>query len=144
MKELLIQALDAAYAKMERGIPSTKEVTKSVSIEDVNPMDLIEFMNKNQIPINAYFSICACLSYTVTVPNSESDNLKYRKKIFCSFAWPAVYELLTANGYKRVGFNSGLLRQFDDTTVYEMYMEKDWDRLVKYYSLAIKGDCYVH
>jgi len=39
------------------------------------------------------------------------------------------------NGYKRTGYNSGLLKQFDDTTVYDMYISKDFDRLVKYYSL---------
>ena len=37
---------------------------------------------------------------------------------------------------QRVGFNSGLLREFADTTVYEMCINREFDRLVKLYSLS--------
>lgn len=47
---------------------------------------------------------------------------------------------MIVNGDKRQGFNSGLLKQFDDTTVYDMYMNDEWDRLVKYYSLPFTID----
>jgi len=51
-------------------------------------------------------------------------------------AWAFIYDALIKNGYKRVGFNSGRLKEFNDTTVYEMYSSKDFDRLIKYYSLS--------
>ena len=75
------------------------------------------------------------LSWVVPVPTTDNDKLKYRRRRFTSIAWRAVFDLLTTSGYKRVGYNSGLLKDFDDTTVYDMYMAKDFDRLVKYYSL---------
>ena len=66
----------------------------------------------------------------------DKDKLKFRRKRFSTIAFKRVFDLLTTNGYKRVGFNSGLLRDYKDTTVYDMYMENDFDRLVKYYSLS--------
>lgn len=56
-------------------------------------------------------------------------------------AFPLVSQLLRDNGYTRVGYNTGLLKEFDDTTVYDMYVDDDFDRLVKYYSLPfVKKD----
>ena len=59
-----------------------------------------------------------------------------RRKRFTGLAFKNVYDLLTANGYKRKGFNSSLFRNFADTTVYDMTIIKDYDRLVRYYSMS--------
>ena len=66
------------------------------------------------------------------------DKLLFKRKRFTDVAWKFVYESLIKNGYKRIGFNSALFKSFDDTTVYDMYIDKDFDRLVKYYSCFTK------
>lgn len=146
MKELIIEALDSAYEKFIKTIPLTKNQTEYVNIQDVEPMKLSDFMKENDIPETAWFGgkpngydsfdeICLC--YDIEVPTTEKEKETYRKEKFRSYAWHSVYDKLMKenNGYKRVGYNTGLLRQFDDTTVYEMYMAKDFDRLLAYYSL---------
>lgn len=146
MKELIIEALDSAYEKFKNTIPLTKKQTEYVSIDGISPLKLPEFMKENDIPQDAWLGgkpngydsfdeVCLC--YDIDMPTNEKEKDKYRKTRFTDYAWRAVYEKLIKEntGYKRVGYNSGLLKQFDDTTVYEMYMAKDFDRLVAYYSL---------
>lgn len=144
MKELMIQALEEAFVKVNHAIPKTKKKFESVSIMDVNPIDLITFMEKNEIPETASFGgrdnghdgwNDILLEWTIYVPTTEKDNLTFLRKQFVNYAWRAMYDLLLQNGYKRVGYNTGHLAQFDDTTVYDMYINKEFDRLEKYYSL---------
>ena len=147
MKELIIQALDAAYPVFLNTVPLTKKEIQYINIEDVKPLELPEFIKNNDIPEDACFGgkpngydafneICLC--YDIDVPTTEKEREKYKKEKFRSYAWYRVYDLLLANGYKRVGYNTGLLREFDDTSVYQMYLDKDFDRLVRYYSLPFR------
>lgn len=144
MKDLMIEALDNAYILLEKQVPQTKKKSEFVSILNTRPMDLISFIKDNNVPDDCCFGgkdngddgwedIGLC--WDIDVPTTEKDRLNYKRKRFDDIAFKFVYNLLTSNGYKRVGFNSGLLKQFDDTTVYDMYMEKNFDRLEKYYSL---------
>jgi hypothetical protein len=144
MKNLIIEALDNAFESLIKNVPLTKKKTEYISILDVNPLELIKFMKDNNIPDNASFGgrdngydgwDDICLVWEVDEPTTETDKLKYKKKRFTSIAFQSVYQVLVNNNYKRVGYNSRSLKQFDDTTVYEMYIKKDFDRLVKYYSL---------
>ena len=144
MKELIMQALDEAFLAMGRAIPQTKAKTESISILDVNPLDIPSFMRDNNIPDNACFSgrdngydawDDILLSWEIQVPTTEGDKMKFLRDGFTSRAWRHVYDVLLKNGYKRVGYNTGLLKEFDDTTVYDMFINADFDRLVKYYSL---------
>jgi len=144
MKDLIIEALNNAFSLLVKQIPQTKKKMKTVSILDVKPLELISFMNDNNIPNDAYFAGIdngydgwndMVLAWEVDIPTTENDKLTYKRKRFTNIAWKFVYDLLTNNEYIRVGYNSGLLKQFEDTTVYDMYMDKDFDRLVKYYSL---------
>jgi hypothetical protein len=126
--------------------PQTKKDTIKKRINDINPIDIIKFMKDNNIPDDAYFDTEYngddgytgefFLSYDIDIPTTNKDKLQYIKRTFNgSLAWRSVYDLLTQNGYKRNGYNTALLKEFDDTSVYDMYMKKDFDRLVKYYSL---------
>lgn len=144
MKELLKQALDLAVIKLESITPQIKKKKNSISILDVNPIDLAKFMQENNIPNDAYFDgrdngydawNDILLSWDTDIPTTDLDKLKYKRKTFSTIAFKYVFDLLTTNGYKRVGYNSGLLKEFDDTTVYDMYINKEFDRLEKYYSL---------
>ena len=145
MKDLIVQALNEAIILLDRQVPQTKSKEKQVRIIDVSPLDLVQFMKDNNIPDDACFGGIdngddgysdVCLCYDVIIPTTDKEKLNYKRKRFSSVAHKFVYDLLLNNGYKRVGFNSGLLKQFDDTTVYDMFINKDFDRLVKYYSLS--------
>lgn len=140
MKDLLIQALTDAFALFEKQIPKTKTETKEISIENVKPLDIVGFMKEKGIPDDAYFvgpeegQYGVFLSWDVQVPTTEADKVKFAKKQYRNVAWQYVYKLLTANGYKRIPYDSRNFKQFNDTTVYNMFREKNFDRLVEYYS----------
>lgn len=145
MKDLIIKALDDALILLEKRIPQTKKEIKYVNIDDVTPLELIQFMKDNNIPDDAYFGgkpnsydsfdeVCLC--YNVDIPTTEKDKLRFCRSAFTSIAWKYVYDLLIKNGYKRISYNSASLKQFDGTTVYDMYINNDYDSLVKYYSLS--------
>ena len=149
MKDLIKKALDDAMNKLDTITPNFKTATKSVDISDVSPMDIVSFMEENDIPDNACFDGVdnaydgwevgeICLSWDIEVETTDADKLKFRKKRFTGVAWNFVYRLLLDNGYKRKGYNTRFLKEFDDTTVYDMYLNKEFDRLVKYYSLPFK------
>lgn len=144
MKDLIIQALDGAIIKFDKQIPLTKKETKYINITNIKPLDIGNFIKENNLPDDVYFGgkpngydsfdeVCLC--YEVFVPTTEKEKLKFKQKNFSTIAFKFVYDTLTNNGYKRVGFNTGLLKEFDNTTVYDMYINKEFDRLVKYYSL---------
>ncbi len=146
MKDLIIQALNDAIIVLDKRTPTTKTKMVEVNIEDVSPIGIIKFMQENNIPENAFFSTNATensgftvnpiLCYDITIPTTDADKLKFRNSAFTMIAFKEVFNLLTTNGFKRVGFNSGLLKDYIDTTVYKMFIENDFDRLVKYYSLS--------
>lgn len=151
MKDIIITALNSVYNKAIELAPNTKLVYKSVTITDVKPIELINFMQENNIPDTAEFDFETAeehygennilLCWKVEISTTEDDKNSFVKKYVNRLAgFKAVYELLIANGYKRVSVNSAEFKNFRDTTPYDMYMEKDFDRLVEYYSLYFKED----
>lgn len=147
MKNLITSALNDAMIKLVDQVPLTKKEMMSISIIDVSPLDLVNFMKDNNIPDDAEFGgrdngydawDDICLEWTIDVPTTDDDRLKFKRNRFSGVAFRFVYDTLIDNGYERTGYNSGLLKDFDDTTVYDMYMAQDFDRLVKYYSLPFK------
>ena len=145
MKDLIKKALDDAFILLEKRIPQTKKETKYICIEDVNPLEFYQFMKDNNIPDNAYFGgkpndydsfDQVCLCYDVDIPTTEKDKLNFCQESFSSIAWKCILDLLIKNGYKEISYNSGLLKQFDGATVYDMYINNDYDMLVKYYSFT--------
>lgn len=145
MKNLLTKALDDAFITLENQVPQTKKKTETINIQDVKPSELMSFIKSNDIPNDAYFSGTdngydgwddIVLAWEVDIQTTEKDKLEFKRRRFTNIAFKKVYDLLTKNGYKRVGYNTGLLKQFDDTTIYDIYMDKNFDRLVKYYSLS--------
>lgn len=145
MKNLIIQALNDAILALDKRVPLTKKDTVYVNIEDVKPQDLISFMKKNNIPEDAYFNGKpnsydafdeVCLSYEIDIPTTNKEKLEFKRRVFSTIAHQKLYNLLITNGYKKLSYNSGLLKEFGDTTVYDMFINKDFDRLVKYYSLS--------
>lgn len=144
MKELIIQTLDEAFVLLEKQVPQEKKKNKTISIIDVKPLELISFMKSNNIPDDASFGGTdngydawddIVLEWDINVPTTDKDKLDYKRRRFTDISFKLVYNLLTKSGYKRVGFNSGQLKEFADTTLYDMYINKEFDKIVRYYSL---------
>jgi hypothetical protein len=144
MKDLIVPALNEAYNILLKRIPKTKPVLNEMSISDVKPTELLQFMKDNDIPEDADFGGIdngyggysdICLHWYTETKTSEKENINYCKKYFTDIAWHLVYNVLITNGYARKGYNTALLNQFGDTTVYDMYINKEFDRLETYYSL---------
>ena len=146
MKDLIITALNDTMDSVNKKTSIlTKKITKSVSIMDVKPLDIPKFMKDNNIPDDAEFDgrdngydawDDILLSWEVEVPTTDAERINLKGESFNLRSSTRISKLLTANGYKRVGFDSSLLKYFTDTTVYDMYIDKDYDRLVEYYSMS--------
>lgn len=143
MKDLIITVLNEVYKSINNRTPQTRKEAVYLSIEDVEPLEIADFMKANNVPCDAYFGgepnsydsfDRVCLVWDIDVLTTDKEKLKFVKTQFNN-SFGKVNKYLSENGYKRKGFNSGLLKQFDDTTVYDMYINKQFDRLVKYYSL---------
>lgn len=145
MKYLLIEALDKAFVKLNNQSLPTKGKTIYVDIESINPSDINTFIKENNIPDDCYFggepngydsfdNVCLC--YDIKVPLTEKELLLHNQKQFDLRLGYILYDLLVKNnGYKRVPYDAILFRQFNKKPIYDMYIEKDFDMLLKYFSL---------
>ena len=162
MRNLISKALNDAFTTLENQVPQTKKKTETISIQDVKPSELVSFMKSNDIPNNAYFSGTdngydgwndRVLAWEVDVPTSEKEKSEYKNYRFHDIAFKKVYDLLTTNGYKRIsGQDRGRITykkrsntvssiiMFDNKSVYEMYVDKDLDKLVEYYSMYFQKE----
>lgn len=164
MRNLISKALNDAFMTLEKQVPQTKKKTETISIQDVKPSQLMSFMKSNNIPNDAYFTgndngydgwNDIVLAWEIDVPTSEKEKSEYKNYRFHDIAFKKVYDLLTTNGYKRIsernhgritykqrskysGISSIIL--FDNKSVYEMYIDKDLDKLVEYYSMYFQKE----
>ncbi len=148
MKSLIMRACEEAEAKIARAANNqTTTQYHSLSLEDVNPYDLPEFLEQNNVPRNAYFN-CTC-----DIDNYESGEVEvgwvteeflsakareeYRNTPgrFNNYVWRIIYQELTAAGWKRIAFCTSLLIPFRGTSVLELYHNREWGRLEDYYRL---------
>lgn len=145
MEVLIKTALSEAMAELYKMVPQTKKETRTVCISQVYPVDVATFIEKNNIPEEARFHNGSVndnlfadgpwLVWEVDVATTDADRQKYMEKRFTHVAFKSVHKLLLETGYRRVGFSTALLKEFRDTSVYGMYQNKEWDRLIWYYSL---------
>ena len=151
MKELIIKALDEAFGKLESLAPKVKSVSHQVNITGCT-LSVIQLIAKeNNIPTNATIDYIDCkdnyneqneigiLWYT-NEPTTNDDKIESMRKDAWDCAFKAVCETLNENGYKhkRVTFNPKELAEIGYTTIYDMYINKSWDDLVKFYSFTFK------
>lgn len=159
MRNLISKALSSAFTTLENRVPQTKKKTETISILDVKPSQLMSFMKSNDIPKDAYFTGTdngydgwddVVLAWEVDVPTTEKDKLNYKNYRFHDIAFRKVYDLLVENGYKRVSErnqnrisykrsnNNSHIIMFDGKSIYEIYMDRDLDKLVEYYSMYFR------
>lgn len=147
MKYLLISALSGC----EFNLPKPKVVKKvynQIPIQSGNVFELRdmveELSTKTKTPVADievdYSETMGCLVAYIPqeVDKTEEEIEKEKIAQFNRRAWTYVYEVLTKFGYKRTPCSTSKFKEFDDTTVFDMYKNKEYDRLVEYYSLRFK------
>lgn len=149
MKNLIKEALTETFDKLNSLSNEFKISTKSLDIMDVNPLDLVKFMKYNEVPDTAYFDGVPngydgyesfCLSWEIQVPKTSNEKQLFRVMTFKTLSNRLIYTIMIKNGYKRVGFNTALLKPFENTNLYNMFIHKEYDKLIAYYSLYYKKD----
>jgi len=136
MKDLIWEALTAAAEKLECQLPVFKDVGKSQAVGGLTLLEAIK--TYPEIPATATLEVDdndgVVLCWNVSERTTEDDVLKFKKRRWRDIAWNYVYKILTNNGYKRTGFFSSELKQFDGICAYDKYLAGDADFFVKYYS----------
>lgn len=152
----MLQALHNAYLALQERTPKTIKVQEEIDIEDVKPLDIAKFMKDNNIPDDARFGSKengdVCLYYYVVKPNTDKDKLNFNRRNFSTIAHQRLYHILLANGYKKIPYSLDAHKELrdskiveltlitklrpDETTIYDLYMSKDFDKILKHYSLT--------
>ena len=147
MQELIISALSVALEKLENRVPQTKNKENFISLRDVEPLKLMDFMRENNVPEDAWFDgedngydafADIWLMWYTQVPTSGKDKLRFKVEHFDNIAWNFVRDILLANGYSICPFDTILLREFKGTNLYTMYTNGEFDRILKFYSFRFK------
>lgn len=145
LKKIILKKVIPAVKKIV--VSQTKKDFKNIEIENnqnlVQLTSTIENISKKyNIEMDKIFigvehdydggTFVAYFEESVNRPQKEID--EELKRLTENCAWKIVYDNMMANGFKRIGFNSSLLKQFDDTSVYQMIKNNEIDRLVNFYS----------
>lgn len=147
MQELILSALSVALEKLENRVPQTKNKENFISLRDVEPLKLMEFMRENNVPEDAWFDgedngydafSDIGLMWWTEIATTQQDKLKFKTKRFDDIAWNCVRDILVANGYKVCPIDYGFLREFKFDNLYTMYTKGEYERIFKFYSFRFK------
>ena len=78
--------------------------------------------------------------YSKEYPIPEKEYKSIVRKKFERTVWYRLYNELTTIGYKRVASDSSKFKLYKDTTIYDMYLNKEYAKLTNYYSLFFKKE----
>jgi hypothetical protein len=135
--------LDRIFKKITDQAPTTKAKFHSISIMDVNPLELITFMKENNIPDDAEFEGVDngydayndfALGWRTPIPTTEKDRDYWVKERFNRNAVTALHQGLVKDGYYKKGFDSILYRKFVKTSLLDRFLNDDLESIVEYYS----------
>jgi len=145
LKEIIINKVIPETLSLKIG--TTKRDVKNIEIEDSQNLNsltqTIEKISKEYNiemdkifigVVNDYDGGTFCASFDVVVEKTPKEIKKELISLIERKTWKIVYDNMLSNGFKRTGFNSSLLKAFDNTTVYEMVKNNEVDKLVSYYS----------
>lgn len=139
MNSFIIEGLDIAFGIAIKATPKTKKITKSLSISEVNPIDLATFMVSNNVPNNAYFDGKdngydafdeILISWDIEIPTTTDDKLIFQKEFFERNAISSVKKRLTEEGYE-MGFKCSRNKH---KSIFDMYVNREFDKLFEYYN----------
>lgn len=145
MKELLKEAYLSCMANILDNIPKTKRKERYIDIEEVKPIDLISFMEENDIPPTAWFDNVIYkddeeiegiyLTWSIQVPLTKEDIVNHIERRFNANIFKYVYNILTKNGFTRLSSSKVGMK-----SPYNMFKNQEHDKLVEYYSLRFELD----
>jgi len=145
MRDLIMLGLQQAYETLLNQIPKYKIETKFINLSayDVEPIDLLRFMTEHSIPDNAtFFSLRGddgcLLSWSIKVPTTDDDKINFVKNRLYGVAIPKIYKILTSNGYQKIPFVNKPPKQLKNVELYDMFIKKEYDKLVEYYTSLYK------
>lgn len=143
MKEIIQEALREANKMLIRKFPVNKTINESCIITGMTLEQVTAYCPN--APATAYLTTRedeneVLLMWEKKIPVTGTDLAKFKQKRFPSIAWQYVYNALTAAGYKRVGFCSSLLKPFDGISLYDKFLEDDFDFFVRFYSFRFKKE----
>jgi len=157
MKELIIKALNDAYAKCLKASNSESKKHRQFSKVDITTIqlsDLPNFVKDNNIPDNAFFEMSTFVNFDgenegdgVVLrweidgkPWTEKEREAWRAKRFESYVWEYVRDMFKENGYKIGGCDTRIpiINEFTNNArkpykVYDAYMNKDLEKLADFY-----------
>jgi len=114
------------------GCPSLAELTKEA---EALGKDFSE-VNVSTADSNGFDGTEIYLSWEEKRNRTQKEIEAYKRKRFTNVAYRFVYDALTASGYKRVVYDTANLRRFDGTTIYDLFIEENYESLLDYYSLG--------
>lgn len=129
IKQLLNEAMQEAKEKSSN---HTVRKTKEISISDVSPLELSQFIEENNIPKDCWFSgdgdYNPVLIWEIIVPASEVQKKKELIRKFERLSWYKIRDCFLDKGYKIKSCSVHY-------TIDELYLNyfKDIDLLVEYY-----------
>lgn len=145
MKNIIKTALDKTFDHCKKLYGDHKTVEKSISILDVNPLELRSFMRENNIPDHAEFSgkdngydgwDDIVLAWTVKEKMTDQEkNILYGEN-FYRISQYYVPKIMRQNGYTPVDSISESVSEL----LYEKYMKGDFDDMAELYSFLYKKD----
>lgn len=155
MKNLIILALGKAYQRAIYDVPQIKyDVTKSDNINGMSVNQLLSFIKENNIDQEALVSadtessdvfVSVHLNLYNKIPLTAEEKEDAVRGIFNRYAaMDAVRIMLETNGYKSKDIDRNKLKAFKDMSVYDMYMAKEFDVLVNYFSLFFDKINYLY
>ena len=140
MKELIIQALDKAYEILRDKTPTYKDQTITLDIRDISPVELSHILIEEEVPDEAEFDWEEqTVTWTIKEPTSDLNNLNFIKTNFSEYAWKEIKNVLyprEINTNNSGGLNDFIhYAKYRNPLIYELYINKDWDTLVHFYSI---------
>ncbi|MGL5713283.1 MAG: hypothetical protein ACRCX2_09710 [Paraclostridium sp.] len=144
MKDLITLGIEEAFEKMERITPTTKSKLHFISLEGVDPFNLLKFIKENDIPEHAEFGGLSNgydsyddygLTWAERIPNTQTERERFQKDWFSRNFSNNVGNILKDNGYKKIPYNSLLFKKFDSVCKLTEYRKGNFDLFVEYFSL---------
>ena len=106
----------------------THRVNEIASKEGISPNSILISGNGNDYSLE--------LTYDREVLKTDKDIQDDIKGLVNVSSFKKVYDKLTSSGYKRISSGSKAYEKFKDTSVYDMYINSQWELLEEYYSLS--------
>jgi len=110
----------------------TIEVEKVAKEYNINVDDIKIDVNDEEA---AYSYAYITLSFKVEVQKSIEEIETQKRKFFERKAWYSLYTTFSKMNIKRIHGNHETWKSFKDTTIYDLYLNKDFEKLYSYYSL---------